>query len=168
MAEQAVRERQRGWWYPWLLSGLMLVVVAVNGVMIYLAVDTFTGLETPDYYRKGIHYNDDIEAARRQARLGWRAEVAFAADGTGRAAHEGRVTVDFSDRESRPVEGLEVKAMFVRPTQAGFDRTVTLAPDGDGRYAARIALPLPGQWQVRVVARRDDADYQAVKRILVP
>ena len=48
------RPRQPGWWYPWIFVGGMLVVIAVNGVLITMAVSTFSGIETEEHYRKGL------------------------------------------------------------------------------------------------------------------
>ena len=39
--------------------------------MIYQAMSTHTGLVANEPYRKGLHYNDRIDADARQARLGW-------------------------------------------------------------------------------------------------
>jgi len=59
-------------WGPWVFFAMFAVIIAVNGVMVAFAFGTWTGLETDGAYEKGLSYNDTLEAARRQAALGWR------------------------------------------------------------------------------------------------
>lgn len=142
--------RRPGWWIPWTFVGLFLVVLAVNGVMVWVAIGTFTGVVDPQYYRTGLEYNRLLEEAERERALGWAVDVAadVAADG------HGRLVVRVRDREGRPVEGAEVVARFLRPTSEGHDFGLTLGPRGEGTYAAAFVLPLFGQWDVHVRVRR--------------
>ena len=172
MSTPTMRQRPAGWWYPWIFVVGMLVVIAVNAVMIALAVDTFSGLETDDAYRKGIQYNKTIAAAEAQAARGWQMTLVVEPRPAGEAAASGGRTADmvatFTDRDGYPLHGLEVEAHLIRPTSAGHDSSVTLTEQAEGRYATTLAIPLPGQWDVRVHARRDDATYQATHRIILP
>ena len=45
-SHEHVIEPRRSAWIPWVFVGGMLLVVAVNGVLIVAAVDTFTGVTT--------------------------------------------------------------------------------------------------------------------------
>ena len=45
--------------------------------MIYKALTTFGGVETPDAYRKGLAYNQRIAAEEAQAGLGWHDELSL-------------------------------------------------------------------------------------------
>jgi nitrogen fixation protein FixH len=163
--------RPRGWWYPWIFVAGMAVVVAVNGVMIYYAVSTFTGLETRGHYEKGLAYNRDLAAARAQAALGWQVDFAATPEApaaAGSVERRLRLEVAFRDREGRSLDALEVRALGLRPVQEGLDREMPLAFLGQGRYGATLALPLPGQWEIRVHAFLGEAVYQHVERVLVP
>ena len=51
------------------------VMLLANGIFLYYALETFPGGDTSDPYRKGMHYNDTIAAAARQAEQGWRTET---------------------------------------------------------------------------------------------
>ncbi len=152
--------RSRGWWYPWIFVAGMAVVVVVNGVMAFLAVTTWTGLETKGHYRKGLAYNEDLAAARAQRQRGWQVEVEFAADGG--------VGVSFRDGDGVALEDLAVQVLAVRPTHEGYDVAADLIHVGEGRYRGRLELPLPGQWDLRVHAFRGKIAYQTSKRIQVP
>lgn len=167
------RRRERGWWYPWIFVVGMSVVIVVNIVMITLALDTFPGLETQDAYRKGIAYNQTIAAADAQAARGWQMAVAVQprpADPTPatNGSRTAEVDATFTDRHGDPIAGLEVHAYLLRPTNEGNDFDARLDERGSGRYAATLTVPLPGQWDVRVHARRGDETYQATRRIMMP
>lgn len=170
---EARPRRQRGWWYPWIFVAIMLVVVAVNGIMATLAVRTFPGLQTEDAYNKGLRYNETLAAAREQSQRGWQmtaemapaSAVALSATETGR---EAEVKVTFVDREGYPLERLEIEAMLVRPTAKGYDRPVALSHRGGGVYAGTVLLPLAGQWDARIVARRDSDTFQTTRRLFIP
>lgn len=163
------KPRQRGWWYPWIFVGFMLVVVAVNAIMATLAVRTFPGLQTEDAYNKGLRYNDTIAAGGEQARRGWRISLGIkplpaAAEG----ARGAEVTVAFVDRNDQPLDRLEVDAVLHRPAVAGFDRSLSLEPRGGGVYAGVVSLPFAGQWDARITARRDADTFQTTQRLYVP
>ncbi len=155
--------RRDGWWIPWLFVAFFAVVVGANGILVVLAMDTWTGLETEDAYRKGLRYNEQIAAAERQRALGWQVDLDFAPAG-GRA---GRLTVTLRDRKGTPLRRAEVDAKLVRPTHVGYDFALPLDPEGGGRYAADIRFPLAGQWDVRVTARRGADRYRLTRRISV-
>jgi len=52
------------------LIGFFGVMFLVNGIFVYFAVATFSGGDTSDPYRKGLHYNETLQAADRQAERG--------------------------------------------------------------------------------------------------
>lgn len=163
------KPRQRGWWYPWIFVGFMLLVVAVNGIMATLAVRTFPGLQTEDAYNKGLRYNDTIAAGREQERRGWRMSLEVKPlPASAEGGHDARVTVAFVDRDGQPLERLEVEAALHRPAVAGFDRTLPLEPRGGGVYTGVVSLPFAGQWEARITARRDADSHQATQRLFLP
>ena len=144
----------------------MVVVAVVNGVLVALALGTWSGLETVAHYQKGLDYNRDLAGARAQAALGWRVDFRFT-PGTG-PGHGGELAVSFEDKNGRPLEALDVNTRILRPTQAGLDKDLALVHRGGGRYAARLEVPLAGQWTVRVHAYGGPASYQMSRRIQVP
>jgi nitrogen fixation protein FixH len=168
--------RPRGWWYPWLFVAAFAVVIAVNGVMVKLAIDSFSGLDTEHPYERGLGYNDTLAAARAQDALGW--QVAYDAVPAGDATPDGHpisVEARFLDRDGNALTGLAVRALLQRPAVEGHDVELPLAERGGGRYVARTDLPLPGQWDFRIVATvapradgSDGASWQASRRILLP
>ncbi|MBL8660277.1 MAG: FixH family protein [Rhodospirillales bacterium] len=167
--EAMARVRQPGWWYPWIFVAVMAVVIAVNVLMATLAVRTFPGLQTEDAYNKGLRYNDTIAAVREQAKLGWRMSVEVTptadADGPGR---EAELTVAFVDRDGQPLDRLSIDAALLRPAAEGFDRALSLDYRGSGVYVGTVTLPLAGQWDAHVMARRDSDTFEATRRLFIP
>lgn len=141
---------------PWLFAAGMAVVVAVNGVLIYFATTTWSGLSIERAYEKGLAYNRAIAAAARQEALGWKFTVRLSSE-------DGQtlVAVDAIDREGRPIDGLRIEATLERPVEAGTGRQVALQPAGIGHYVASLERLRPGQWQTHLVVSRGD-DVAAV------
>lgn len=146
---------------PWIFVGGFAIVIAVNGALIYFANSTFSGLETEHAYETGLHYNQSLEAAAAQEKLGWRGDIALSAEADGKR----ELTVLFADRLERPIDGLAVEAHLLRPANAGMDLNLTLAGKGNGRYTADVTLPAPGQWDIRIVARDAEHSWQKSERL---
>jgi len=140
--------------------GFFGVVFAVNGVFVYFATSSWTGLETENAYIRGLAYNRVLDAAATQRALGWDVRVEVASEGLGTT----RVLATFTDASGIPLGGLLVAAEFRRPATENFDQAFTLNIVGAGEYGAAIDLPLAGNWDLRVVARRDEAEQYIVER----
>lgn len=135
-----------------VLGGLLAffgVVLAVNGVFVYLALSSWTGIDTEDAYSRGLAYNDVLAAAAAQRKLGWRVDVDIANS----APRTARIAFDARDASGLAVEGLAVEAAIRRPTDEQLDRRVPLASAAPGRYLGEVTLPRAGNWDVRLIAR---------------
>lgn len=149
-------------WGPWVFFAMFAVVLTANGILVYFAFSTWTGLETQGAYEKGLTYNRTLEAARRQAALGWQVEIAVEPKDAEKVWLEAR----FRDRDDRPLRLHAVAARLVRPTHSGHDLVVPLTKLQTGRYGTEITPPLPGQWDVRVRAEHDGGTYQVTRRVV--
>jgi nitrogen fixation protein FixH len=152
--------RQRGWWYPYIFVGGFAVVLGVNLTLLYFATSTFNGLVSKTAYEDGVAYNDEISAARLQDALGWSGQIALSGEAGGKdGAWPAMVSAHILDETGTPVlRGLAVTAEIRRPTQAGYDQTLTLTAGTDGQWRAPVTLPFQGQWEVRLVARLEDRE----------
>ena len=137
-------QERRSRWIPWTFVWGFVVILAANGIMVFFAFDSFTGVSSDDAYRSGLGFNEQLVAKRKAAALGW--QVAARVDGT---AAGRRLTLALHDRAGRPLSSADVRAEFRRPIERGLDFTVALKPLGDGRYGAPFAPPRRGQWRVR-------------------
>ena len=168
MTVMSKSKRQDGWWYPWLFVAAFGVIIAVNGTMAYIAVDSWTGLETEQPFQRAQAYNAELAQKSMQTQLGWNASAQFEPAPIADNAHAGVVHLSITDREGRGVSGLSVETLAVRPIQEGFDQSLIFAERSPGTYVASIQLPLPGQWELRFTATRADDVFKMRQRILVP
>jgi nitrogen fixation protein FixH len=133
----ATQPRRSGW-IPWVFVGGMLLVVAVNGGLIYAAISTFTGVAVSRPYERGRQYNQVLDEAARQAALGWQAQVVLEADA---------LRVDMRDRDGLPLPG-RLDGVLQRPIE-GTTLPLEFAAVGPGVFAAPVR-PKPGQWEARL------------------
>lgn len=152
---------RRSLWIPGLFVLGFLVVIAVNGVLIYTSISSFSGLETDGAYERGLHYNQALALAAANAETGWHA--APKVSDAGNAARKLEITV--TDRTGAPVTQLQVEAYLVRPTNAGMDDVLELKDLGAGRYGAEFTPKALGNWELRLQARRGDMSWQQIQRI---
>ena len=156
-------EARRSLWIPWALCGIFAVFLIANGVMLYFAGASWTGLETDNAYEKGLAYNHTLAAAEAQQALGWHVEVDAAPAEDGRAW----VEVRLADRVGRAVVADRVWVQLVRPTSVGHDREALLTAYDAGRYRGSIDLPLAGQWDLRVRVEHAGGVYRTSRRVFL-
>jgi nitrogen fixation protein FixH len=148
---------------PMLFVAAFLVVIAVNGALIFFAEDTFSGLETQQAYEHGLNYNKALSAEAAQERLGWQSRATISTGADGRHT----LRVQLMDRGGGPLDDLTLEAYLIRPSNDGMDMSIVPRPAGGGVYVAEFALPAPGQWELRLVAHRGDLAWQQSDRLFV-
>lgn len=133
----------------WLLGAFGAICLA-NFALIGFAVTTFTGETQPKSYAVGLDFNKTLEqvAAQHARGLNVRGQVSSQAPRT--------VEIEslYRDGNGSPMSGLTVTAAFSRPAREGDDFTHDVTDLGQGVYGARVTTPLPGLWNVRIVAEQ--------------
>jgi nitrogen fixation protein FixH len=124
-------------------------IFAVNGVLLWQALSTHSGLVAHEPYRKGLAYNQRIAADERQEGLAWTPVVEI--------ERRGAIAVTLSDAEGRPVTGLRLDGTIGRPATMRQDISVRLEERSPGRYVAHMAALEPGAWIVGIEARLEGA-----------
>lgn len=144
---------------PWLFPGGLALVVLVNMVMMWFALDTFPGVVTSNSYERGRKYDHVLERDAAIAALGWRVDIALLAqDG-------GVLSIHYVDRDGRPIAGLQPHAVLSRPVGDPVRIEVLLRETAGGVYQARVALPHRGQWDVHVVTPARPVPHEANIRL---
>lgn len=160
MAERAITGRH-------VLIGMVAffgVIMAVNAVFLYSALSTHTGVVANEPYRKGLTYNERIEADRQQNELGWQGDVVLEPSGEA-------IAISLLDRNGRPLTGLAMTARIGRPSTSDLDIRVDMKETAPGRYDAKLSKLEAGTWQIDVEARElqakgaDVAVWRARKRL---
>ncbi len=154
----AVMEPRRSRWIPWVFVGGMLLVVAVNGVLVFASISTFTGVTQGQAYDRGRAYNKVLEEAARQDALGWRGAV---------VADQGMLRVVVTDREGLPVAG-RLDGVIRAPVE-GTAIPLALVATAPGRWQATLDLPRTGQWEARLALTGAGGErLDLVQRLVVP
>ena len=134
------------------------IVIAVNLVMAALATRSWTGLVVENSYVASQQFNGELAAARRQAELGWQAELSVAAD-SARAV--------FATGGTPPAGDLAVTLALSRPTHEAEDRTVPLTATGAGEFQADLDLK-PGVWNAELTAvSTGGQSFRQLHRIII-
>ncbi len=141
-----------------MLIGFFIVVASVNGVFIYVGITTWPGLVTDRAYEEGLAYNRTLAAARANAAMGWSARLDY---------QGGTAGMTLTDRDGLAIDGMQVEAVFSRPVGKAAEIAVTLKSLGAGRYAAPVALPMPGQWDMAVTVDGARDRFIAAERVIV-
>lgn len=153
---------------PWLFVAGFALVVAVNGIMVWFAVGSFSGLYTQKPRDRGLHYNEVIAEQQKRDALGWRVEARWL---PGPAAGTGRLEIDLFDAAGRPLAPTRLSAELVRPVEKRAPVAVTLTATDIGRFAGQLELPRDGHargnWDLDIVAERDGERFALTRRMFL-
>ena len=148
---------------PWLFPAAMLPMFAANAALVYLALQSKPALVDDHPFEDGRTYNREIAAAAAQQTLGWVAQF----EGPHAAGSVSPVVLRLFDRDGVPLGGLAVELRVWRPVGALSDIRLPLRETSPGRYVGSVTLPLAGQWQFDLVARRGGDEFVYARRVVV-
>lgn len=131
-------------WLAAIIASLAVVFI-VNSAFLYVAVATDDGLVDEDYYRKGLFHDKGLEGEKT---LGWEIRLSFVPGET--AGAQARIGVEII-KSGDAVKDASVAVVLKRPASNGYDRSLSLSPDG-GAYTGEVGLPLEGLWDIEVTA----------------
>ena len=158
MTMQRDYDPKRGRWIPWVFVGGMALVVAVNALLVWFSLSTFTGVTVPRAYERGRGYDQVLAEAARQDALGWRGDITLDA---------GVLRLVMQDRVRQPLHG-RVEGVMLRPLE-GVEVPLGFNATGHGRFAARLEPLRAGQWEARLTFF-DEAGtaFDLRKRFILP
>tara|TARA_R110002072_G_scaffold231853_1_gene389182 strand:- start:300 stop:797 length:498 start_codon:yes stop_codon:yes gene_type:complete len=147
-----------------MLCGFFGLMFIVNGLFVYFALGSFSGVTDPDAYKRGLAYNEEIDHQAQQLARGWEASLMFDAE----AAQKGRLTLEIKNAAGDALAGLDVDATLRRPVIDAGDRKLTFTFDGSA-YVADLDFSEHGQWDISILAHGGgyDIPYRLDKRIWV-
>lgn len=76
--------RITGWHVFGALVAFFGAVMVVNVAMVWAALSTFGGVETPSSYRAGLEFSREMDRAAAQKALGWAVTADLTGDAEGR------------------------------------------------------------------------------------
>lgn len=125
-----------------IFASFFVVIISVNFVLAYKAVQTFPGLEVKNSYVASQTFDHDRQA---QEALGWSIDA--------RVQH-GELHLSIADKSGAPVEVASVTGIFGRATNVRDDQTPEFVFDGT-MYRAPVTTA-PGNWNLRFEAIAQD------------
>jgi len=138
------------------------VIFAVNGVMVYEALSTLSGVDTDSAYQAGLQFEQEVAEAKAQDARHWRVDARL----TPAAAGE-RLDISARDAFGTPLGGMQASAIFERPTDRRLDRHVVLAADGAGRFHGSADLT-EGQWDLIIeLTRQGEQMFRSKNRVVL-
>lgn len=174
-------------WGPAAIAGFFVVVIAVNAILLYLAQaglggdltrallpeprsggevsSHFPGTVTHDYQQREDQYNIWREQLTAQQRRGWQVRKGWLDEPVAGVPAVFQIRV--SDGDGRPVGGAEVAGTFQRAANSRLDQDFVMQEYERGVYRVRLTLGEPGQWQLVLRIRRDNATHEITGRTQV-
>ncbi len=70
--------------------------------------------------------------------------------------------VTLADEAGRPIDGADVYLDLTMPAMPMGTNRPEAAPEGEGRYRARAAYTMAGDWEIAVIVELDDVERRAV------
>lgn len=140
------------------------VIITVNSLFVFFALDTWPGLTTEDSYKKGLAYNQTIDAATRQSALGWLSNVSVDAA----AGADKVVTIRMTGAGNASISGLVVTAKVERAVGTPATQVITLYETAPGRYSGTFKSPAEGRWIAEINAvGPNDAVYRMKHQVMI-
>jgi len=155
-------------WIPWVYVAVFIPVIAVNILLVHLALSSSTGLVTDRAFDTGQDYNSVIAAGARQRALGWQAAIDVQPASQADLPHRVSVMVALKDSAGNPLTGLTIAGRLFSPVDPQPDVAATLVETAGGRYRTVLALPRAGQWELQLVATDGTAQYAIQQRLAAP
>jgi nitrogen fixation protein FixH len=128
------------------------VIFAANFAMAWFALSDFRGVVVDSGYVASQSFNADEAELEAQAARGWGFEV---------SAPGAAPMVAIRDAEGRPIEGLGLEAIALRPLDEREDVALTMVETAPGLYAAQETLA-PGRWKLDLIAEGAGPRYATV------
>ncbi len=152
---------------PWL-KGILAVVgvtLVVNFGFISYAFIFPPNLVVKDYYERGKNYFHAEHVREKAAPTAWRLQLLL--PNTLKVNKAGISRLYVMDHQGKPVHSGKVILSAYRPSDASHDFNVELLLTDAGTFAAPVAFPLPGHWDL--IARIDAGDqhFDTAQRIFV-
>jgi len=155
---------RRGRMWPWMVVGLLLLMILLMGVLLYSAIGDPSHVVVENYYDKAVHWDREQAQLEQDRRLGWHVELEFRAVPPELAVDAGAgvpntlVVAQLVDSLNRPLDSLSVHLRAFFSARAGRVFEADLQPMAGG-YGAAFRLGPPGMWEFQLEARRDTMRY---------
>jgi nitrogen fixation protein FixH len=150
----------RAW--PIAMGTILAIGVAANVWLIRVATADPSFAVEEDYYRKALHWDDEMAQRALNDALAWdlRASPGGIVPDSGAWL---RVALRDAHGAHLPDADITVRAFHLARSAAPLDGR--LAPDGTGGYGAQLPISRPGLWELRFNVQRGGDRFTAMRRV---
>ena len=131
-----------------LLGGQMILICT----MAYVATADGSFAIEPDYYQKGLHWDETAAQIRKNVELGWSVDLTVEDQVSVRG--ERGLRCRLSDKAGRALDGATIDLVAFPHARGNQRSSATLIPADDGEYATSLRFSHPGVWEFRVIVQR--------------
>jgi nitrogen fixation protein FixH len=143
---------KKGMQWPIGVAVVLVLTVALNVYVAFLANDDPSVSVESDYYQKAVRFDADQALRRRSDRLGWRGET---------------LTASLLDSAGAPVRGAVVR-FTARAVVRGNDPVTGTAREEGDHYVATLPMLRRGLWDVAVEIVRGRDRFVTQRRLDLP
>ena len=136
------------------------IVIAVNGIMMWLAIHSFSGLYSDHARATGVTYNRVIAEQKARDALGWKVATSWQPESQ-------RLGISLAKADGSPLAGARVSVELVRPAEKFTPLDVHLTDLGDGRFDGKVDLPLRGSWDLDIAVESNGQHFAVTKRVFL-
>ncbi|MFT6559091.1 FixH family protein [Sneathiella sp.] len=162
--ESAIPRKLKGIHVFYMLAGFFGVMFAVNGVFVYFALTSFSGISVQDAYKKGLSYNEEISRFEDQQARGWKTDLVV------EILEDKKVflSLTVSDKQNQKINDIGASLLVSRPAREDQDQLFTMVPTRAG-FELETTFAEPGQWDLLITLKGGgfDKPYRVEKRIWV-
>jgi nitrogen fixation protein FixH len=145
---------------PWLFVAGFMIVIAVNGTMMWLAIGSFSGLYSGHARERGVHYNQVVAQQQSRDALGWTVQAGW-------QPGSNRLDLTLSDAAGQPLEAAVVTVELIRPAEKRPPVEVTMSALGGGKFSGSVVLPARGNWDADIVVEAGGRRFALTKRLFL-
>lgn len=135
--------------WPVIIVGLLGMNASIVAITVYAANSDRGFAVEPDYYRKGLAWDESARQRDLNASLGWTLDASFR---PAASALPARLEAKFADGSARPIRAAKIVVEAFHEAEPNRIARVELAAQGDGTFAAPFPTPRSGLWTLRFIA----------------
>ena len=151
---------KRHLFWPILIASLIGVHIISVVTMVVVATHDRSFAVEPDWYQKGLHYEQTIQQRGENARLGWSVKLDVGPPVSG--SNERSVRCRLADRAGQPLDSAKIDLVAFAHLRASKVQSCVLLPQSAGEYAGELDFEDPGIWEFRLAVTRGADTFTSV------
>jgi hypothetical protein len=147
--------------WPIGIGAVLLITVAANIALYYVAGNDPSFVIEPNYYAKAIAWDSTMAQSALNQRLGWHLAPALSPYTSRDGA---TLSVTLTDSSGVPITDATVKVAAIYNARAATILESTLTQD-QSAYVAHLPVGHRGQWELRFDVNRRGTRFTAIERV---